>query len=591
MIEKAAKRYRFSFNKINSNFTLAHIITFLTVQQAFILYPFFRPGFEIQRWNDDFVVFNEWTVNSFSYNLIPKSVDSWIGDVRSRAFMPKFLVGAFGILGQNQHMFLLTVIVCWFIALICLAFLFTKIFPAPAALLVTLLVGSSPYRNDFFPYMQGSGYVVVFLLFSIATCLVYFSLQAKRMVYHNIFLFSALLTLYISFYFYEIAIISTGFFSILFLYFRRNSKLVISKKRAFFEATTFLLVGTFHALIIMTAANPIWNRSSVSNFTFVNLAQYLSDFTGNYFKIIGRPFYWMFIKDSFSINLIHLLQNILFVILVSLFVCVFVFSIFRLTKLAHQQSHKARLSKISRSFKKGVDTNQKFWSFDNILIFLASVPLILSPYIGFLTFSGGFPVRLSILAIPGFAIIIGLTFTFFDSKIVSIKNRIRLLCFYLIIPMISSLLAAYQSQSISSVSVHDNSFESKLLSKLPRVEQINFPIILHIATPACAESSFWDQSPSGSIWGANNGQLNLANSFGLLGKKDPDLSRVLYVPITVNLPPELSIKIASNYCNAGEAVTIPASLLPPVPKYSEMYLNQLQYYVDPNLDVIEIYPS
>jgi hypothetical protein len=278
----------------------------------------------------------------------------------------------------------------------------------------------------------------------------------------------------------------------------------------------------------------------------------------------------------------------LFVILASLFVCIFVFSIFRLTKLAHQQSHKARLSKISRSFKKGVDTNQKFWSFDNILIFLASVSLILSPYIGFLTFSGGFPVRLSILAIPGFAIIIGLTFTFFDSKIVSIKNRVRLLCFYLCIPMISSLLAAYQSQSISSVSVHDNRFESKLLSKLPSVEQINFPIILHIATPACAESSFWDQSPSGSIWGANNGQLNLANSFGLLGKKDPDLSRVLYVPISVNLPPELSITIASKYCNAGKAVTIPANLLPTVPKHSEMYLNHLQYYIDPNLNIMEI---
>jgi hypothetical protein len=106
-----------------------------------------------------------------------------------------------------------------------------------------------------------------------------------------------------------------------------------------------------------------------------------------------------------------------------------------------------------------------------------------------------------------------------------------------------------------------------------------------------AKSTFWDQSPSGSIWGANNGQLNLANSLGLLGKKDPDLSRVLYVPISVNLPPELSIKIASKYCSAGKAVTIPASLLPPVPKHSEMYINHLQYYVDPNLNITEINPS
>jgi hypothetical protein len=591
LIEKSTKRHKFSFNKKASNFTLSHIITFLTVQQIFILFPFFRPGFEIQRWNDDFVVLNEWKLNSFSYNLIPKSVDSWIGDVRSRAFMPKILVGAFRILGQNQNMFLLTVIICWFIALVCLAFLFTKIFPTPAALIVTLLVGSSPYRNDFFPYMQGSGYVVVFLLFSITACLVYFSFQARRMVHHNIFLFSALFTLYISFYFYEIAIIGTGFFSILCLYFRQKSKLIISKKRIYFEATTFLIVGTFHALIIMTAANPMWNRSSVSNFTFANLAQYISDFTGNYVKTVGRPFYWIFIKDSFSNNLIYLLQNILFIMLASLFVYIFVFSILRFTKLAHQNSNKVRLSKIYRNSKKGVDTNHKFWDYNNVHIFLSSIFLVLSPYLGFLTFSGGFPVRLSLLAIPGFAIIVGLTFTFFDSHIVSIKNRIRLLCFYLSIPMILSLFAAYQSQSISSVSIYDHRFESKLLSKLPSAEQIDFPIILHIGTPACAESSFWDQTPSGSIWGANNGQLNLANSFGLLSKKDPDLSRILYIPVAVNLPPELSIKIASNYCNAGKAITIPENLLPQVPKHNKMYPNNLQYYVDPNLNIIEINPS
>jgi hypothetical protein len=157
--------------------------------------------------------------------------------------------------------------------------------------------------------------------------------------------------------------------------------------------------------------------------------------------------------------------------------------------------------------------------------------------------------------------------------------------------MILSLLAAYQSQSISSVADYDNRLESKLLSKLPSAEQINFPIILHIATPACAESTFWGQVSGGSIWSGNSGQLNLANSFHLLNKKELDYSPVLYVPITVNLPPEFSIKIASNYCNAGKAVTIPPNLLPPVPKHSEMYLNHLQYYVDPNLDVIEIYPS
>ena len=105
------------------------------------------------------------------------------------------------------------------------------------------------------------------------------------------------------------------------------------------------------------------------------------------------------------------------------------------------------------------------------------------------------------------------------------------------------------------------------------------------------ESTFWGQVSGGSIWGGNSGQLNLANSFDLLSKKDSDLSRVLYVPIIVNLPPELSIKIASNYCKAGKAITIPANLLPPVPKHSDMYVNHLQYYVDPNLDVIEINPS
>ncbi len=590
MIQKVNKNGRYSYEKKNLNLSLTHIILLLTVQQALILFPFFRPGLKVHRWNDDFVVFNEWAIASTPYNFIPTSVDSWLANTRSRAYMPQFLVIAYKILGQNQQLFLLTLIICWFIALICLAFLLTKIFPTPAALIVTLLVGSSPYRNDFFPYMQGSGYTVVFLLFSIAACLVYFSLQTKEMKSHNIFLFSALLTLYISFYFYEIAIITTAFFSIIFLYFRKNCKILLSRKRTYFEASTFLLLGAMHTLIILTAPNQMWNRSKISDLNFVNLTHYLFNFTGNYFEVLINPFVWVFSRHLLYTQIPSLIQNDLFVLTLFIFFFLLVYTSIRFAKLARQSAHKTRVSRIDHRFKHNKVLEQKFWGFDTVHIFLASIFLIVSPYIGFLTFGGGFPVRLSVLAIPGFAIIIGLTFIFFDSRIVSVKNRIKLFSFYLFIPIVLSVFASYQSQGISSVSSYDNRLESDLLAKLPNSEEIDFPIILHIATPACAESNFWGQAYGGSIWGANNGQLNLANALRLLNKKDPDLSRVLYVPISVKLPPELS-KIASDYCLAGKMITIPRHLLPPLPKFSDAYLNNLQYYIDPNLDLIEIKPS
>ena len=590
MKNKATDNTNSSLSKRNnSNFTLKHILLFLTVQQTFILFPFFSPDFNVHRWNDDFVVFNKWNIESSTYNFIPKSVDSWLSNVRSRDFLSQFLVDAYKILRENQHLFLITQIVCWFTALVCLAFAFSKIFPAPAALVVTLLVGSSPYRTDFFPYMQGSGYSVVFLLFSIATCLLYFSSQSKRMIQHNIFMVAALITLYISFYFYEIAIIGMGFFSGLLFYFKRNSNLKISQKRTYLEALSFLLIGGFHALVIMTASHPIWNRSGVSNFSFVNLIRYLSDFTFNYCKVILNPFVWLFSSHLLNTQLKTLLQNSLFIALGTtvLFLCIF--SVSRLTKFADHQSYDTKLksSKIDRHFSGGINFIPKFWNIYLFCLFAGSLFLIFSPYIGFLTFAGGFPVRLSVLAIPGFAIIIGITFMFFDAHVTSVRSRSRLLYFYLLIPVLLSLLASYQSQSVSSVSTYDNKLEANLLSKLSNMESINFPIILHIATPACAQSNFWGQAYGGSIWGANNGQLNLANDLNLLNTKDPNLSRILYVPISVNLPKALSDN-ASSYCHAGTNVTIPETLLPLVPKYSEMYTNHLQYYIDPNLKITEI---
>jgi hypothetical protein len=590
-MKKTSRYKQFSFSKIkNSNFGLFHIIALLTFQQLFILFPFLSPDFKVHRWNDDFVIFNEWALRSSSYEFIPKSIGAWLGQTRSRDYMTRFLVDAFRVLGENQHIFLITEIICWFVALILLAILFSKMFPAPAALLVTLLVGSSPYRTDFFPFMQGSGYTVVFLLFSIAIYLLYLSFRTKRIIHHNIFICSSLLTLYISFFFYEIAIVATGFFSILFIYFSRNSQLILSKKRIYFEAPMFILIGTLHTLIMVTASNPTWNRAGIHDLNFANLTHYFETFTINYSKQMLNPFIWIFSPHLLVSHLMSLLKNGLFLGLASSLAFLTVFLILQLNNLERNKSQVVKLSKINRHFQNHNQNSQKSLAFDKVYILVASLFLILSPYIGFLTFSGGMPVRLSLLAIPGFALIIGLTFIFFESQIVSVKNRSRLLCFYLLIPGTVSIYASYQSQGISSVSNYDNQFESNLLSKLPEVGQIKFPIILQIATPACAESNFWGSAYGGSIWGSGAGQLNLANDLHLLSKKNPDISRTFYIPISVNLPPAFS-KIASHYCQAGKALTIPEKLLPQLPKIIGNYPGHMQYYIDPNLNVTELKSS
>jgi hypothetical protein len=501
--------------------------------------------------------------------------------------MPRFLVIAFKFLGKDAHAFLLTELFIWLVALIIFAYLFSKLLSPQGALVSILLLGSSPYRSDFFPFMQGSGYSVVFLLFSISATLIYFAFRSKSKTNHYIFILSAVLVVYISFYFYEIAILATGFLSILVLIFRNRSQFAHSKIMAYLEASLFLIIGAIHACIILTSPNHTWNRSSISNFTPLHLFHFLSDFSVNYLKVILNPIIWILSPHLLVKQITPMVHNQSFLLFALIFLALVFCSLIRLDRGLFRLPITQKSSKLRMHFERKSVKEQNFWDSDKLKVLIGSSFLVLSPYIGFLTFGGGFPVRLSILAIPGFAILIALLYSFFDVHAKSTRTRQQVLGFFLILPIVFTFLSSYQAQSVSSVSIYDQHFERNLLAELKRESQISFPILLQIATPACAESNFWGQAYGGSIWGANNAQLNLADDFNLLDQKSPNLSRIMYIPKSVPTLPSLT-EAAHKYCKSGQQIKVPDELVPIVPKLDPNYANHFQYYIDPNLKVTKI---
>ena len=573
--------------KLNKRLLFTIIILF---QQLTIFYPVLNRKFEPHRWGDDFVIGSHWYLKNLQFQFLPNSFAQWIERVRSRAYLSEVIRSLIRAFHENYHALALFFVSLWIIGIVLFFISIAKFLRPEVSLICALLLGAMPYRIETLLYAQGDGYILVFLMVILAALLV-IKANEKRLSLKFLLRVSSVLLFYLSLYLYEIATITALSFTLLILYLHHNSK--ERKFSNYIYAFSFPVLAGVHSLIIVTSTNPTWNRSGLHNLTIQKNLEFLASFTHNYFWVMMAPLGWLVRDNSEIIRFFKIiLESKLFPFYFILFTTITFFSIFKIPTLVsikefalkplNQKRHKVGKNRI-RSLK--IIHNPLS------IIFGIGIPsfLLLSPYIGFLTFSGGFPWRLTLLSNIGFVMIVG----FWLNKISKDNSRNFLIfkSITFIFILYFTLCSAFQIQSISSVSKYDKMIEERLFTKIGEMGQsVKLPILVNLPIPPCQAIGFWKWNPS--IWEGNSGQLNLAEDLGLIYGRQGEFAQVIYIP--KNQPADTS-KISSGWqsdfsCNINSTRPSNYASLASTVIFNKAYSGNTQFAFDRNLEIYEVKP-
>jgi hypothetical protein len=492
------------------------IIILLLLQQVIIFLPVLTDHFNPHRFGDDFVVANSGLHSRYELDFWPTTISEWFSRIQSRFYLTEIL--RLIVWGFHSNYQLIAVFFCslWILSLVLLVYILPSQVNYISKVIFILIVGAAPYRYEFMLLPQGDGYILLFLLLVLSLLFIKHSFIAPN-IPRNFLRILSVFFFYFSLYLYEIGtVFSIAIMMGIFLI-RKNLK--VKFRTDILWAFSFPSIAITHSIIIMLSPNPIWNRSKLENLHPLDLFNYLWSFTGNYFVALLRPFASLIWNEHEILRFFKvLLQYSFFSILVGLF-------IFNLVLMLRKHRIELRSPK-----KRDRDTRNLGNSVDVFTkITLASIiaVILFSPYIGFLTFAGGFPSRLLLIPTIGFAIIAAAPLTL-------IKKSNSLLCkFYegavLSLILYFTLFSAFLTQSLNSVSKYDEILTSEIVSTFNlNKNSVKYPVLITFPVPACQEVGFWRWNPS--IWESNQGNLTLAESLGLLNGQENEFNQIFYLP-------------------------------------------------------------
>lgn len=468
------------------------------------------------RFGDDFVVSNSGLHTRYELDFWPNSINDWFSKLQSRFYLTETL--RLIVWGFNSNYRLITIFFCliWIFSLVLLVYVVPSYINSFSKLVFILLFGAAPYRNEFMLLPQGDGYILVLLMLIVSLLLVKHSFIRKN-IPRNLIRIMSLLFFYFSLYLYEIGTVFS--IAIMLGIFLTRRILKVKFRTDILWACLFPLVAFLHLTIIMLSPNQIWNRSRIHQLTPLDVFQYLELFTKNYLKAIIRPFGSLFWNEHEILRFLKVLfQNGFF----SILVVAFVFNLILILRKRHFSPQSTKT--YYQDFR---DCGTRLDLFSRILIVGIIIVILSSPYIGFLTFAGGFPSRLLLLPTLGLSLIFIIpTIQIKKSKL--ILNHIFGYALVILI-LYFTLFSAFLIQSLNSVSKYDAILTKEIVDSIElNQKSFKFPILVNFPVPACQEVGFWRWNPS--IWESNQGNLTLAESLEQLNGQENELSQIFYVP-------------------------------------------------------------
>ena len=505
-----------NFIKLNNNFNL---ILLLLLQQLIIFLPVFSDKFIPHRFGDDFTVANSGVVNQRNLDFYPNSISDWFSRIRSRYYLNETMrLIIFG-LNENYHIIAVLFCVVWIISLTILLYSTPNFWSYKMKLVFILLVGAAPYRQEFMLLPQGDGYILVLFLLSVSLLLIKKSFEVKER-WSVLFVFTSFVTFYLSLYLYEVGSVASIGFTLAIL-FTKNHPI----KNAVYKyslAFSYPLVTLFHSTIIITSTNQMWNRSNLRDLSFLEIIGYGIDFTKNYVLSLVRPFASIARNDHEILRFFKVMfQQPLFTVLVIAFVA-YLYTNMKEAKLPYRKVLKFK----EKNKKVGMVPVDLLGSkLRNLTLAIIST-LLLTPYLGFLTFSGSFPTRL--LLIPTLGISALITVVVFSDQFGVLAFRKSVRFFTLLLILFFTFFSSYFIQSLNSVSKYDQILTNEIIKTLKNDKDIVFPVLINFPIPACQEVGFWRWNPS--IWESGAGNLTLADALGKLNGQENQYNQVFYLP-------------------------------------------------------------
>jgi hypothetical protein len=505
--------------------TRSKVLLVLLFQQVIIFLPVLNQNFVPHRLGDDFVIANSGLMSRYDLDFLPNSISEWFNRIRGRYYLTETM--RLIVFGFNANYRLLALFFCllWVLALVALLYSIPDKVNNQLKLIFILLVGAAPYRYEFMLLPQGDGYILVFLFMSMSILFLkssFSNIYWKRITAR----LCSLLLFYLSLYLYELGtLISIGFVLGIYLIRRISS---IKFKDDHIWASSYPVITIFHSLIIVTSPAPIWNRSSLSNLGFFELIEYSLIFSKNYLISLFRPFGSIIRNDHEILRF----SNVLFHYeLLTFFFCAFALVTIYLVKGKSLINHQAKYTNAKKQ-EEHVWVGYQLDKAGKVLLIGIFLVLIVSPYIGFLTFSGGFPSRLLLFPTVGFAAVVPILLmcvnrTKHISRIISEYSVFALVLFF-------TLFSSYFMQSLNSVSKYDKYLTHEITQTLKLLNgKIEYPVLINLPVPACQEVGFWRWNPS--IWESNQGNLTIAESLKKLNGQQNELNQIFYVPRAVPL--------------------------------------------------------
>jgi hypothetical protein len=483
------------------------------VQQSFIYFPMLSSNYRPRRWNDDLVLFNEYDLDRSVENFWPEDGSQFIDRIRGRRYLTIFSRDVYETFNRSQELTHFFFVICWFLSCMVFCSITLKLFSPKIAMISSLIYGSMPFRFEFFGYLQGVGYILVIFAFLICLRLVLTMVETHKLSKYYALGAIVFVLNYSSFLLYEVSILATPVLAYVLL---QKSKALGRKflLPSRLVAATITISSLWHILIVSTANNPIWNRSGTTDFSITNLTQQLGGYYLRGARLFLEPTYdFLFGKEiSDSIRNILMRDIKISVIFSSLILVLILYISFNTTKPQEIQTDHS--------------LNQFKSKWSNFEITILSIGLIASSAVGFLTFSGQFPSRLSAIACIGFSLV----FAVLLQKLKRSSIRFFKLGVYLCILLISiqTLTSVNGIQSMAKVTRFDLRIESEIMKYLRTQERIGLPLVINLPRPICQEVGWWKKYPS--IWESNSGQLNIAENLGLINGEQGDFAQVTYIP-------------------------------------------------------------
>jgi hypothetical protein len=551
------------------------LYAFTLVQQILVFFPMLSLRYIPRRWNDDFVLFNAYDLERSDKNFWPNSLDLFLNRIQSRRYLTITSQNIYETLNQSQPATHLLFVLLWISSCLVFARLASRILSFKSSLISIMLFGSMPFRFEFFGNLQGSCYIIVILFFLISLNLAVTHKERESLA--GKILSGLLITFlcYSTFLLYEVAILATPLLAFVLIKPVWKSDHV-SKGIAIFTGSSLVVSSLLHIYVVNNAQQPIWNRSGVTDLSPSRLLSQLFQYYLNGTLLVSEPIYDFVLGGETGDQIRNIILPTL-KISMPIFAILLLMSSFLLRRTDPWENRNQRNSNLGSS-DGGVTLNN--W-------ILLSLYLILTSGVGFLTFEGNFPMRLTAVSSIGIALFVGLIFEILFKKESFLLKPLLPVCIFAI--SVYTLASVNGINSIVKVSKYDVAIENSMRITLQKMDKVNLPILLNLPRPICQETGWWKKNPS--IWESNSGQLNIAEILGMIDGEQGDLAQITYIPKVIEWEnPYYDYVEMSKQCSPGAILKsdFKDSI---IPEWDPNYADSTQLAFDENLNALLIKPK